>query len=890
MGRLSGLRRFFLSFNGRMIMVVAGIHLLLVPVLLFGIYRVVKPSLEAQFVSHVRSDALLFSNLVSPRLNRFDFDEIQSLLSEFLLNGRFVYAEVVTEQGNIVADIALNAKQPFKEDFFFGEHNDGIYFLAVPISNSENSTAATLKLGYDEGQIQQDIATLYDRSIYFVSVYMAITLLVVVLLGRQLVRPLVRLRDEAELIAAGNHAGQFHMDSKIAEVATLAKHLEKMRQALLFARDAAMQASSAKSEFLANMSHEIRTPMYGVMGMIGLALRTELTAQQREFLNMASGSADALMRIVNDILDFSKIEAHKFELDHAPFKLRENLGDTLKLLSSHAFDKGIELIQQIDPETPDNLIGDAGRLNQIIINLLSNAIKFTKNGEIIVRVATESLDKNRACLEFSVSDTGIGIPPEKQQLIFDAFAQIDASSTRKFGGTGLGLSICSRLVEMMEGRIWVESELEKGSTFYFTACFDRAGKAEAETPPQALIDVKGLPVLVVDDNAVNLRVFSEILQHWGMFPTLVDSGQAAIEALNEKAGNGPPFSLLLLDAMMPGMDGFMVAQAIREDTRYDAVTIMMLSSADRPDDFKRCRELGINLYVRKPVKHSELWGAIQSALNKSCFNKVQAKLPVTAKPKKRLHILLAEDNHVNQYMAVVLLEERGHTVKVASTGQEALLLMEKENFDLILMDVQMPVMDGFQATKIIREMEQGTQRHQQIIAMTAHALKGDKERCLAAGMDGYIAKPVHEEELLAAVENWRTDAVSSANQTANCELISKKIPVLDTKAALERLRGKDKLLRKMMQLYQDQTPGLLTELNTAFAHQDANALERVAHTLKSSASSIGAFALAEVATKLEALGHESAFVESESLLASLQEKLDELGPVITAFLAEPVEK
>lgn len=873
--------RFVHSFNGRMILAVVGIHLLLVPVLLFGIYRVIKPSLEAQFVNYVRSDALLFGNLVTPRLKAADAQNLQTLLGEFLLNGRLAYAEVITEHGTIRGDIELNATQEFQEDFFFGEHGDNIYFVAVPIVHPDDGSAATLKLGYDERQIRQDIVTIYRRSASFIAVYMGLTLLVVGLFGRKLVRPLERLRDEAEQIAAGNHTGKFNPGTQIREVAALAEHLEKMRQALLSARDVALLAAGAKSEFLANMSHEIRTPMNGIIGMIGLALRTELTAKQREFLTMANSSADALLRIVNDILDFSKVDAGKLELDHTPFKLRESLGDTLKLLAGHAHEKGLELMLRIAPATPDDLIGDIGRLNQVIINLLGNAIKFTQHGQIVVDIKPESVENDRVALYIAVQDTGIGIPPDKQRLIFEAFSQIDASSTRKFGGTGLGLSISSRLVDLMGGQLWLESEEHKGSTFYFTARFERCEKTETQTGLRPVIDVKGLRVLIVDDNSINLRVFAEILTHWGMRPTTVDSGSAAIEALRGMAASGQSFSLILLDAMMPIMDGFMVAEAIRGDQGLEPATIMMLSSADRPDDSTRSQNLGIGLYVRKPVKHSELWNAIQSALGKSAIKITGIKPLAFEKPPRLLKILLAEDNPVNQYMAVVLLEERGHQVKVANNGQEVLDLLPSDNFDLILMDVQMPVMDGFQATEAIRGLERGTGRHIRIVAMTAHALKGDRERCLAAGMDDYISKPVQEQDLLATVECWKMlEQQQQEAQAAGSQAES----ALDWQTALDRVRGRDKLLRQMVVLFQEQSTQLLSDLERAIQAKDGEALKLAAHTLKGSANSIGAFAFAAIAQQLEHCAQEAAFERAASQYQALRQALARLHPTVLDYL------
>ncbi|MGH8605015.1 MAG: ATP-binding protein, partial [Gammaproteobacteria bacterium] len=384
----------------------------------------------------------------------------------------------------------------------------------------------------------------------------------------------------AKQISTGYYSGQFNIDTKIAEVAALAENLEGMRRALLSARDIALQAACAKTEFLANMSHEIRTPMNGLIGMLELTLRTELTPRQREFLMMASSSADSLLRLLNDILDFAKVEARKLGLEKTPFRLRDSIGDALKLLAGRAHEKGLELAYSIDPDVPNALVGDVGRLNQILINLVSNAIKFTPQGEVVVQVEKESQGAEEVCLHVAVRDTGIGIPSDKQQVIFDAFSQIDASPTRQFGGTGLGLSISSHLVDLMGGNLWVKSEVGKGSTFHFTTHLG-VQKDTVPEPYQTKVHVIELPVLVVDDNPTNRRIFAEMLKHWGMRPTTAESGAAALQQMKQAADAGRPFPLVLLDGMMPGMDGFKVAEQIRQDPELTGVTIMMLSSADR---------------------------------------------------------------------------------------------------------------------------------------------------------------------------------------------------------------------------------------------------------------------------------------------------------------------
>ena len=677
---------------------------------------------------------------------------------------------------------------------------------------------------------------------------------------------------------------------------------KRFEEDLIRAREAAEDASRTKTEFLANISHEIRTPLNAILGMTELALGTELSADQREYVTAVQDAGRTLLALMNDVLDFSRIEARKLELYTINFPLRETLADVLRTFGLRAYQKGLELILQTGPDVPEMVSADVVRLRQILTNLVGNAIKFTERGEITVRAFIDLCRENDTLIHFAVADSGIGVPPAKLDILFDPFTQADSSTHRKYGGTGLGLAISKELVEVMGGQMWVESAPGRGSTFHFT--LPVRGKRTSVAIPPEQEKLKGLSVLIADDNRTQRDTLAEALARRGMKTDCQPGGRAVITSVEAAAKQNRAYDVILLDAQMPDLDGFSVAEKLRNippPLKGRRAPIVLMTVPGMTDTETRRGSLGIPVSISKPIRESALFDAIvqaiQSPTSISGAHRIAPMPPQPPPPtgERPLHILLIEDNAVNQVVTRRLLEREGHTVTVADNGMRGLEAVTRESFDAILMDVQMPGLDGIETTRAIRSRERGTHHRTPIVAFTAHALKEDRDRCMAAGMDAYLTKPVETSTLLEALRQVTAPPAqppAAATPTPTAADASAKpaapapAPEPPHVASLRRIVGGDeKLLREVVRVFLEDAPAKLSALSIALAAQDSSALAMSAHGLKGSAAALGARSATEAAAHLEALARSGNLAEADIAAAQVKEEVTKVRDDLSAWLS-----
>jgi len=694
-----------------------------------------------------------------------------------------------------------------------------------------------------------------------------------------------------------NRVRQFldHFRLKVELHETHRRLIQMTRRTEELAKEAQV-AHKIKSKFLTNISHEIRTPLNGITSASSLLLDTQLSDEQYEYTNLIRASADALLVIVNDILDFSKIDAGKLELEELDFNLHSTIEDVNDNLAICAHQKGLELNCLINPDVPQLLKGDPGRLRQILTNLIGNAIKFTSSGEIIVEVALSDEDATKATLRFSIRDTGIGIPADKIASLFNSFSQVDNSTTRKFGGAGLGLSISKQLIELMGGELTVESEANQGSTFQFDIRLKKQPKAKHSAfmiSDRLLTAIKKVRILAVDDNATNRRLLALMFSSWKCRYEIVPDAQTALIKLQQAVRENDPFHIVITDMLMPEINGEQLGMQIKQQTEFKDIPLIMMTSLGARGDVKRLEKIGFAGYLTKPLKQSQLFDCLVTVLNKQQENNAEPeKMIIRHTLAESRHasakILLAEDNVINQRVALRLLNKMGYRVETVLNGEKALTSLMNNSYDLVLMDIQMPEMDGYEATSIIRNKDSMVKNHHiPIIAMTAHAMKGDRERCLAAGMDDYISKPINPEELAAKVRKWLTGNGTSETEELP-QITQPKNITFDRHVLLERVGGNDHFVNELLLLFLGEVPQLIETMEKAIEKNDQDLLHRSAHTLKGSAGNITAMELHQISLQLEMLAKEGDWSAAKQLLQNIRKLWAKFKNHINLFVGELV--
>ena len=776
-------------------------------------------------------------------------------------------------------------------------------FLEMATATQSPETIGYIQIGLSLEGLKERIWGFLQSMLTFMSVLSLFGVLITVLMTRRIVSPLQQLAAVTHDISEGNFDHQIDINThdEINDLAIAFRHMvtrlrDYREQVVVYQKDleskkeAAESASQAKSQFLAAMSHEIRTPMNGVLGMTELLQGTELTDKQRRFVETVYRSGESLLTIINDILDFSKIEAGKLELEYIDFDLRQVVEEVAELFAERAHGKGIELACQIYDDVPTALQGDPHRLRQICINLLGNALKFTEQGEVVIQVTQLEASAQETLIRFAVKDTGIGISSQAQTKIFESFSQADGSTTRKYGGTGLGLTISRQLAELMGGKLDVDSKPGHGSTFWWTARLEKQPE-NAQRSQLVTETLQGLRVLVVDDNATNREILHHQVVSWGMHNGSAEDGPHALRMLSAAAAQNTPYDIAILDMHMPQMDGLQLAHSIKADASIAGVQLVMLTSVGQYGDIEAARQAGIEAYLSKPVRQADLYECLTSVMGVSMQPSASPTTPHAMPDQISAHVLLAEDNPVNQEVALSMLELLGCQIDIANNGQEAFEATATSNYDIILMDCQMPEMDGFEATQVIRNREAfSAQRpHVPIIALTANAMQGDRERCLTAGMDDYLSKPFTQDKLQAILLHWCPQpaeeqaspaptaqaaphhAQQNGDAMSQAQSGSERIADLAPQALAElKALGNSGILGKVIQRYTDHSPTLLQALREAIAADDAKAVRDAAHSLKSSSASLGATQLAALSEQLEIMGREQHIDDAPRLFTEME--------------------